>query len=82
MGPAAAGVVVHPGTGVLRELVRVRMRGRKRGSELESDFFGILRRARLPLPVPQHPVRCPDRWRKIDFAYPDCMLAIEVDGYE
>jgi hypothetical protein len=44
---------------------------------LEPRFARLCRTAGLPMPVFQHPVR---RFR-IDFAYPQLMLAIEVDGY-
>ena len=43
---------------------------------LSLQFY--LRAAGLPLPVPEHRF-CERRWR-FDLAWPDKMLAIEVDG--
>ena len=51
-------------------------------SVLETRLLRVLRRAGLPIPACQYPVR--DRGRivaVVDFAYPDICLAIEVDGY-
>jgi hypothetical protein len=36
----------------------------------------------LPEPVQQHEVRLPDRLCRIDFAYPEYKIAIEVDSWE
>lgn len=47
-------------------------------SELERRAIAMIERHRLPAPVRQHPV---GRYR-IDLAYPDVHLAIELDGYE
>lgn len=44
---------------------------------LEPRFARLAKRGDLPRPVFQHPV---GRYR-IDFAYPELLLAIEVDGY-
>ena len=51
-------------------------------SPLETRFLRLLRRAGLPKPIAQLEIR--DRGRliaRVDFAYPEARLAIEVDGY-
>ena len=51
-------------------------------SVLETRFARLARRAGLPAPVRQLEVRENGRLiGRVDFAYPDHMLAIEVDGY-
>lgn len=50
-------------------------------SDLETVFDNLLRNAGLPSPERQHRVRLPDgRWVRIDFAYPERLLGIEVMG--
>ena len=52
-------------------------------SALEARALLAIARAGLPRPVQQHPVRRPDgSWAFIDLAYPDAMVAIELDGWE
>lgn len=52
-------------------------------SALEDRALHALRRAGLPAPVLQHPVRRPNgRMAYIDIAYPEVGLAIELDGWE
>ena len=52
-------------------------------SALEARALLALRRAGLPLPAQQHAVRRPDGSTAfIDLAYPDHLVAIELDGYE
>jgi hypothetical protein len=49
----------------------------------ELAFLVLCRDAGLPRPVLQHAVEhAPGRWHKVDFAWPDHRLAIEVDGAE
>jgi hypothetical protein len=43
---------------------------------LEDDLLAVLRRYRLPEPVPQYPYR----GRRIDFAYPELVLGIEANS--
>jgi very-short-patch-repair endonuclease len=52
------------------------------GSESEAEIAMLLlmRTSRLPEPVRQHRVTAVGRKYRIDLAYPDCLLAIEVDG--
>ncbi len=44
----------------------------------------LLRRAGLPPAVFQHPIHTPDGrfLARVDFAYPELLLAIEVDGWK
>lgn len=52
-------------------------------SALEARALLAIARAGLPIPVQQHAVRRPDgRAAYVDLAYPDQMVAIELDGYE
>jgi very-short-patch-repair endonuclease len=45
-------------------------------SELEDDFLDlVIRRYNLPLPVRQYPVGR----RRIDFAYPELVLGVEIE---
>lgn len=51
-------------------------------SVLETRYLRILRRAGLPLPERQYPIRDGGRLiGVVDFAFPSVRLAIEVDGY-
>jgi very-short-patch-repair endonuclease len=70
------------GIGVLHRLVEARLiSGARSESTLETRFLRLLRRSRLPMPVPQYEMRVGRRRMRLDFAYPDLGLAIEVDGY-
>lgn len=72
----------RPGIGVLRQLVEARAGGPGLDSVLETRLLRLLRRAGLPTPACQYEIR--DRGRllaRVDFAYPQARLAIEVDGY-
>ena len=67
------------GAGVLRKVLDERALGRARPDGLlESRMARLLREAGLPEPVFQHHVGR----HRIDFAYPEVKLAIEVDGFE
>jgi hypothetical protein len=50
-------------------------------SVLEAAFARICKAAGLPMPVFQYEVRVAGRTRYIDAAWPDLMLAVEVDGF-
>ena len=71
------------GCGVLRDIL-----DRRAGHEhlqlshLEAQLLRHTRAAGLPPMVLQHPVVVGGRRRRIDFAFPELRLAIEVDGYE
>lgn len=57
--------------------------GRVKESLMEMKFLRLVKRAKLPQPVAQFPIRLPNGESiRIDFAYPDRRLAIECDGYE
>lgn len=72
------------GCGVIRAVLDERALGRKPpDGVLEPRMARLLRDYALPPAVFQHPVVEPEEFvGRIDFAYPDLLLAIEVDGYE
>ena len=71
------------GVGVLRAVLDENALGRERPDGLlEPRMARLMKDHDLPQWVFQHPVRTPGKKMKIDFAYPELMLAIEVDGYE
>jgi len=70
------------GVGVLGRLLDERSGHAPLRSVLETRVARLIKRAGLPPPVRQHPIR--QRGRRVavvDFAYPEMMLAIEADGY-
>jgi very-short-patch-repair endonuclease len=66
----------RPGAGRLRELLDDRRKGIPQ-KELERRFLRLVKKYRLPAPIRQKP----SGPSKIDFAYPELMIAIEVDGW-
>jgi REase_MTES_1575 len=55
------------------------------GYESELEIWGVTRvlpgPPRVPAPVQQHPVRLGNgRWVRVDAAYPDALVAVELDG--
>lgn len=68
----------HPGSWRYRELVAPFAAGqRPTESVMEDDFLTfVIRRYGLPLPVRQYPVGR----RRIDFAYPELILGIEIES--
>lgn len=71
----------RPGIGPMRELMSKRTSGGAR-SLLEVKVLRLFREAGLPKPVTQYRVQLGPRSRvEIDVAYPDALLAIEVDGF-
>ncbi len=69
------------GIGVLRRVLRDRgFLGVPNPSVLESRMMRLLRRHRLPTPDVELTTG-PDGEYRLDFAYPNRRLAIEVDGY-
>jgi hypothetical protein len=86
-------VTVEELTAALRRLPAGRGRDRvalvlrdvdpRSGSVLESLFRVLLVRAGLPAPVTQRVVRGKDGRRigRVDFAWPDCRLVVESDGF-
>lgn len=71
------------GRGTLRRLLEERDdRDAQVESRLEQMMLQLLRRAGIPLPLPQHRVvEDGVPIARIDFAYPAYRLGIEVDGY-
>lgn len=55
--------------------------GRAAASPLEARLARLLHRSALPPSVRQHEVRVGGRRRYLDFAWPDCRVALEADGY-
>ena len=72
------------GAGVLGRILDDRaLGGRPPDSLLEARLSSVLRRAHVPEPVFQHEVRHRGRFvARVDFAYPDLLLAVEVDGLD
>lgn len=70
------------GVRILRNLLVDRTPGQApNDSALESELRTLMIRRGLPAPVHQHEVAIPQATIHIDLAYPDAMLAIEVDSY-
>lgn len=68
---------------VVQELLVERLPGYDPGeSDLETRVLRLIVRNGLPVPVQQHRVRVAGRTFRIDLAYPDVRLAIELDGWE
>lgn len=68
---------------VIHELLAARLPGFEPGdSDLETRILRVIVSAGLPVPVQQHRVRIAGRQVRIDLAYPDVKLAIELDGWE
>lgn len=72
------------GAGVIRRVLDERALGRARPDGLlEARMARILREHGLPTPHFQYNVRNRGRFvARVDFAYPDVLLALEVDGFE
>lgn len=80
---AALGRQGRNGTGVIRTILeeRLLMAGSEE-SVLEARFHDLVRRHDLPAMSVQHEVWHAGRFvARVDAAYPEAMLAIEVDGY-
>lgn len=70
------------GCASLRRVLELRGSGAPSESPLETKLARLLARHRLPPPARQFEVREGGRLvARVDFAYPRCKLAIEVDGY-
>ncbi len=69
-------------TGVLAAVLAERIDGYDLSeSDLEVRALRLLRRAGLPAPVQQHRVRLGRRTVRLDLAYPELMVGIELDGW-
>ncbi|MEX2557427.1 MAG: type IV toxin-antitoxin system AbiEi family antitoxin domain-containing protein [Actinomycetota bacterium] len=73
----------RPGVTTMRRLIETRSHPAETPeSILETRFLRLLRRRGLPEPIAQYRIRDGGRLVAIvDFAYPERMLAVEVDGY-
>jgi hypothetical protein len=70
-----------PGVGQLRDLLDLREMEPEMGySELERRFVVLVREAGMALPESQVGVPWLKSWERVDFAYVDRKLAIELDG--
>jgi very-short-patch-repair endonuclease len=79
---AQLGTRGRPGAGRLEKLVVARAGGTVTESVLETRFLRLLRRSGLSLPESQYEIRDGRRLvARVDFAYPDLKLVIEIDGY-
>lgn len=68
---------------VVREVLAARLEGYEPGdSEREARTVRLLLAAGLPAPTAQHRVRIGSRRYRVDLAYPDRMVAIEIDSWE
>jgi hypothetical protein len=72
----------RPGVRRLRQLATARHRTPLPESALERRFLRMLSTKKLPPPALQYVVKDEDGFvARLDFAYPDLKVAIEVDGY-
>jgi hypothetical protein len=65
--------------GVIPAKKRTTPKGKKEPSPLEERLVGQIQEAGLPAPAREHRFAAPRRWR-FDFAWPDRLLAVEVQG--
>jgi very-short-patch-repair endonuclease len=83
---AMLGRVARPGRrgcGVLRQVLERRALGDAiPDGMIEPVMANLLRDHDLPMPVFQHELIVAGRRRRLDFAYPGRLIAIEVDGWE
>jgi hypothetical protein len=85
---AHAALLVHSrrgrrGCGALRRVLEQRsLLDRPAGSVLEAAFADLCASSDLPRPEYQYPVTASGVERFVDFAYPELLLGIEVDGFE
>ena len=72
----------RPGTPKIRELL-AHARPNPLESKLEGKAWRMLRASRIPEPVRQLRVDLPSRrWHRLDFAWPDQLVAFETEGFE
>ena len=68
---------------VIREVLALRLPGHDAGdSDLEVRALRVLHRAGLGLPAQQHRVKIGGRTIRIDLAFPEQRIAIELDGWD
>jgi hypothetical protein len=81
MRRALAARIGHPGTHVAG--VALSLSSEVRQSPLESMFRYLVHRGGLPTPVDQYLILAGGlRIGRVDFAWPEAMLVVELDGYE
>lgn len=67
---------------VVDEVLRARLHGYTSGdSNLEAETLRAIAAAGLPLPTAQHRVEVGGRRYRVDLAYPEWMIAIEIDSW-
>lgn len=71
----------RPGTATLRALLASRLYQAPTGSDLETRFVQVCRRYRLVAPTRQHQVDAQGRVARVDFAWEDRKVLVELDGY-
>lgn len=72
----------RPGAGHLAELVDARVDSPVTESPLETRFIRLIRGTGIRVPVSQYEIRsCGRLLARVDFAYPEARVAIEIDGY-
>jgi very-short-patch-repair endonuclease len=77
-----ARMIGRRGVARIRGILIPRTRGRApTDSELEVLGLRVLKRGRLPEPKTQYPIALSSEEIHIDLAYPEAMLAIELDSY-
>ena len=73
----------HQGTSVLRRLLAERGSGyAPPESEMEAIFYALIEESNLPRGVRQFWVWDGERWRRLDYAFPDPGVGVELDGLE
>jgi Transcriptional regulator, AbiEi antitoxin len=79
----ATAVQGRNGTANLRRLIEERVNERSPvESPLERDFLSFVRERNMPEPVAQYPVFVEGHLvARLDFAYPELKIGIELDGY-
>lgn len=50
-------------------------------SALEREVLAQLRNSKMPKPIPQYKIRANGKSYRLDFAYPELRVGIEVDGF-
>jgi very-short-patch-repair endonuclease len=72
---------LRPGTSVVQAVLDRQVRHRRAPeSVLETRFLQLLRSAGVPEPTPQVEISMNGSTARVDFAYPELQLAIELDG--
>ncbi len=71
----------RPGAGRLMTLLEARGSGPALESRLEVRVWRLLRSSGLPVPIRQHRVVAEGCRYRLDFAWPDRMVAVECDGW-